>query len=659
MPIFARIGDRLSRVLHHVIFSFPSPSNETYPVHEGGAGSGKMSALDEMINEPGETRALAAGVGPMSFAGSGYGVMLVLMAILLNRIHHIVRRPRQPPPVVPQPGQSRYHRVRAAISKLLTNPDTPRYLRLPGLIALTRAWVLFSILLLQVANLWPADFSSRSFYGRALGRVGHWAGDMEMDKICWQVFLSVCAGLVCGGMANGLDRVLQSSVVELDRGVCGSLGLAHFVYSLTTAPLRFPSFTFLTHLVSEIHAASADLQMALFLSIVILFSVVLKAITFLFTYGYIPSIVSLLPHEGVVPNKEDDFGVTLLKIGTACIEATQFSGLRNELATIEQKSAPWVNISATGSDVFKHRPNMLGGFDTEIIDIEVSELQDPHSESVYWREMRAFWQACGSSINNLAWTLIMATPVGRRMVTMTKAAWHSRWWYGPRQWRFWRREAWREPPLTTARRRLAQAVGQAQQRQSRRKVGREEDTPEPSSGTTTAIQLHPDVSYSQFLLGQVEVEDDDENWEDDASSTTSSQSGASEDEDQALYRDLIVTEMDDDEDIQPVLLAHLTSRTSSPLTRRRYAALISNRSPPPHYQGLTEIVQDRRLAAASQARDEDDEERKRACVVCMTQSRDTILWPCRESLASRLSAQDHMCPCCRRKVDGYSRIYIP
>nr|XP_031864077.1 uncharacterized protein CI109_000721 [Kwoniella shandongensis]KAA5531149.1 hypothetical protein CI109_000721 [Kwoniella shandongensis] len=625
-----------------------------------------MSALDEMINEPGETRALAAGVGPMSFAGSGYGVMLVLMAILLNRIHHIVRRPRQPPPVVPQPGQSRYHRVRAAISKLLTNPDTPRYLRLPGLIALTRAWVLFSILLLQVANLWPADFSSRSFYGRALGRVGHWAGDMEMDKICWQVFLSVCAGLVCGGMANGLDRVRRRDVgagfnlfgysfllhlyssplthhhparatshgrpdihalfqlwlslteltwlqaIELSTslrsnlllptGVCGSLGLAHFVYSLTTAPLRFPSFTFLTHL------------MALFLSIVILFSVVLKAITFLFTYGYIPSIVSLLPHEGVVPNKEDDFGVTLLKIGTACIEATQFSGLRNELATIEQKSAPWVNISATGSDVFKHRPNMLGGFDTEIIDIEVSELQDPHSESVYWREMRAFWQACGSSINNLAWTLIMATPVGRRMVTMTKAAWHSRWWYGPRQWRFWRREAWREPPLTTARRRLAQAVGQAQQRQSRRKVGREEDTPEPSSGTTTAIQLHPDVSYSQFLLGQVEVEDDDENWEDDASSTTSSQSGASEDEDQALYRDLIVTEMDDDEDIQPVLLAHLTSRTSSPLTRRRYAALISNRSPPPHYQGLTEIVQDRRLAAASQARDEDDEERKRACV---------------------------------------------
>ncbi|KAK8854726.1 hypothetical protein IAR55_003465 [Kwoniella newhampshirensis] len=369
--------------------------------------------------------------------------------------------------------------------------------------------------------------------------------------------------------------------------------------------------------------------MALFLSIIIVFSAVLKAITFIFTYGYIPSLVSLLPHEGVVPTLEDDFGVTLLKIGTACIEATQFSGLRNELATIEQRNAPWVKISATSSDVLKHVPYHAGGFNTEISNIEVSELQDPHSESVYWREMRAFWKVSASSISRLLWFLVMATPVGRRMVDMSKIAWNLRWWYGPRQWRIWRRDAWREPPLTMARRRLAQRMGQAERREARPKGRTDVATPEPAVGISSDFQLQPDVSYSQFLLGQVEVEDDDENWEDDASSTTSSQSGASDEDDQALYRDLIVTEMDDNEDMQPVLLAHLTSRTSSPLTRRRYASLIANRSPPPQYQGLQEIVQDRRLAVAGQERDEDDEERKRACVVCMTQSRDTILWPCR------------------------------
>ena len=31
------------------------------------------------------------------------------------------------------------------------------------------------------------------------------------------------------------------------------MGLAHFVYGLSTSPLKFPSFTFLTHLVSMIY----------------------------------------------------------------------------------------------------------------------------------------------------------------------------------------------------------------------------------------------------------------------------------------------------------------------------------------------------------------------------------------------------------------------
>ena len=38
----------------------------------------------------------------------------------------------------------------------------------------------------------------------------------------------------------------------LPTGVCGVLGLSHFVYALLTSPLRVPSFTFLTHLVSHV-----------------------------------------------------------------------------------------------------------------------------------------------------------------------------------------------------------------------------------------------------------------------------------------------------------------------------------------------------------------------------------------------------------------------
>ncbi|KAK6910727.1 hypothetical protein I203_104759 [Kwoniella mangroviensis CBS 8507] len=721
MPMLTAMGSRLSHLLHHFIFSLPSPNNTTSLDFKSGRASGDDARLEELFDEPGEGRALAGGIGPLSFVGSGYGVLLVLMAILLNRIHHIVRRPRPPPPPPPLPHPPRrgLHRLRHAISRTLTHPSTPMYIRLPGIFALTRAWIIFTVVLLQVANLWPQLNDNRSF-GRPLIRIGNWVGNMEMTKVCWQVFISVCTGLACGGLANGLDRSrrrdvgasfnlfgysfllhlyssplthhhptgsssrprpdvhalfqlwlgltelawlqaaeLSSSLRDnllLPTGVCGTLGLMHFVYALLTAPLKFPSFTFLTHL------------MALLLSVVITFTVALKAITYLFTYGYIPSLVSLLPHEGVVPNQHDDFGVTLLKIGTACIEATQYSGLRNELVTVEEHRGPWIEMSATGSDVHKTFVTGVKGFDMEITNIEVSQLADPHAESMYWKEQKAFWRACAKSAKAFVWGMIMATPVGRKSIKLIKKAWLKRWWYGPRQWRVWRREAWREPPLAIARRRIARRVDEVQA--MRRAQAYRTPSPEPSYGVSTAVDSQAEaVSYNRFLLGQVDLEDDDEDWEDDASSTSSNQSADSEIEEQALYQDLVANQDKDGDDIQPVLLAHLTSRNATPLTRRRYAALLTNSpSTPQPSLGMQEIVKERRIFSAGQPVDEDDEERRRACVVCMTQMRDTILWPCRclalcndcrESLASRLSAQDHMCPCCRRKVDGYSRIYVP
>lgn len=42
---------------------------------------------------------------------------------------------------------------------------------------------------------------------KATSRLGNWAGEMEMNDICWQVFVSVCIGLLCSGIANGLDTM--------------------------------------------------------------------------------------------------------------------------------------------------------------------------------------------------------------------------------------------------------------------------------------------------------------------------------------------------------------------------------------------------------------------------------------------------------------------
>lgn len=415
------------------------------------------------------------------------------------------------------------------------------------------------------------------------------------------------------------------------------MGLTHFVYALTTSPLKFPSFTFVTHL------------MALFLSIIIILSIVLKAFTHLFTLGYLPSpvFINLLPHEGVIPSVEDDFGVVLLKMGTACIEASQLSGLRNELAGIEERQGPWVELSSAGSEVCKARPNTMGGFATEINEFEVTSLEDP-GESSYWREYRTFWKTCAITLVTFIWSLIMATPVGRKAVELAKEGWERRWWYGPRQFRFWRREAWREPiqfRLRTLHRR-AQTL-----RDRRIKATGESET----SGRSTALQLREQtpepMQWREILRGEVEVEDDEADWEDDACSTSSTSSAGDDEEDQgALYRDLMVEEVEDD--LQPVLLAHMTN-ASTPLTRRRYAAILSTPTKASTPSALTDVIQDRRMMLANKPRDDDDADTKRCCVVCYTESRNIVFFPCmclavcndcRDALASRLPAGQHLCP---------------
>ncbi|KAL0946399.1 hypothetical protein HGRIS_012625 [Hohenbuehelia grisea] len=111
----------------------------------------------------------------------------------------------------------------------------------------------------------------------------------------------------------------------------------------------------------------------------------------------------------------------------------------------------------------------------------------------------------------------------------------------------------------------------------------------------------------------------------------------------------------------PVLLAHMTHDGSSPLTRRRYTSLLHGAS------GVTEDIPTQKTKGKEKSPSTLDESR-RNCVVCTVEAREIICWPCRclalcdecrESLASRSAASKHRCPCCRRTVEGYSRIFIP
>ena len=136
-----------------------------------------------------------------------------------------------------------------------------------------------------------------------------------------------------------------------------------------------------------------------------------------------------------------------------------------------------------------------------------------------------------------------------------------------------------------------------------------------------------------------------------------------------------------------LLLAHLTRSATQPLTRSGYTSLLHSTStalpsslplaPSDADARLAESLLDRRTTRA--ARNPSDDAR-RLCVVCCTEERNVICWPCRclslcmdcrEHLASRPpprrqdSAQTprsdatHLCPTCRTPVQAFSRLYIP
>lgn len=635
---------------------------------------------------------------------------------------------------------------------------------------------------------------------------------MQMKTVCWQVFVSVCAGLVCSGLANGLDRMprrdigngfnlfgysfllhlyssplthnhpppsanfgrpdlatliqLWLSLTELTwlqitefsestRGqqlipttVVGTLGLVHFVYVLMFAPRFFPSFTFLTHL------------LALFLSAIIVTTMACRALSFLFTYGYIPSpvLASLIPKSESLPSMYDDFGVTLLKLGVACMETTQWSGLKNELVGVETKAGPYVHLSAAGSELSKRGSagtdavKAKGGFGTEVTDIGVAKREEPNAETEHGRLHKRLLVSILLNLLGLALWALFKIPGGKRAYDAVLRLYDRRWWYGPRQWRFWRRAAWTAPPDLTRARRLVEGQRRAAEgfyraartpndadalaRARNVVVGVELNLrnhharPRSRLATPDVFELDDqedlDVPYHLYLRGEVEMDDDEgdaDEWVpgegDDGSETEMEDEGDSAMPWTASAGAGAAAVGEEGE--EDLLLAHATS--ASPLTRRGYAALRSpsnqsmgqstptgaaslrsglrhrsHRSPTPqphsHSTAMTHpssnayasgssntlahsteptlqiVAMQRRIAALEQdkGRDEWDDDRRKCCVVCTVEPRDTILWPCRclalcnecrENLAERLSAKDHMCPCCRKKVEGFSRIYIP
>ncbi|KAI0363253.1 hypothetical protein BV20DRAFT_1040021 [Pilatotrama ljubarskyi] len=655
--------------------------------------------------------------GTWGFVTSGYFLGLFIMAFVLNRIQNIVVPPRRPPAFrIHHDNFALHGRTRSWPQMVLStffpidfsSTSSRALFRLPSAYLLGKAVLLWTVLLLQ------AQYASLFTQASWLQSLGAWAAEQKTDDICWYTFLAACVALCIGTLTTGLEGInmndnapfnlfafgfqlyvcaaahsypqkedeapsrpdvhviitIMLPLLQLTIMHClevkhrwsryrlavstaiGLLALAHFHYVVWVSPPAYPLTTYAARVVESV------------MLIIIAFTVGLNALTQLLLDGTISR--PLFGHAAILPRWDEDFNVALFRLGTASMDATAVAGFGNEVGGVA--SAP----PAASLIAAPRRPEIVRG-ELELDRAGVAALSPSYEQRGARRAVRKGFA------NEIASVKARGAKTDVWMNTVLNVAWQrhfgaflvSAWRAGGRVW--------------------ALCVAWVRARVGRGTEGREE-SPEPPVVVLDGVVIRVPQrmgsgvegdAYERFLRGEP-VSDDDEDFEPDeraeaVSATPSSLSDAERDEDEdgaeedgeraQLYADLSTSASQVAS--APLLLAHMTDTSNPPLTRRGYRQLVSGSRRAHEWEEWDEFVVERRRTkrAAAEARGEDPfAEQTRNCVICTVEPRDIICWPCRclalcddcrENLASRSAASKHTCPCCRRSVEGYSKIYIP
>ncbi|KAH9848914.1 hypothetical protein C2E23DRAFT_842094 [Lenzites betulinus] len=660
--------------------------------------------------------------GMWGFLTSGYFVGLFVMAFVLNRIQNTVVPPHRHPGIRVHRNYFALHRRTLTWQQLVLSRFFPVDLsstfsrmlfRVPSLYLLGRALVLWILLLLQAQQLSVATEATW------LQPLGIWAAEKKMEDVCWFTFLAACTTLCIGTLTTGLEGINMNDtspfnlfafafqlymcsaahpypqkdaqtpsrpdvhviitvmlpLIQLTIMHClevkrrwtqyrltistaiSLVALLHFHLIVWVSPPAYPITTFAARMVESV------------MLVVIGFSVGLNAFTQLLFSGTISR--PIFGHSAILPRPDEDFNVALFRLGTASMDATAVAGLGNEVGGVVNAHMDSTAVGASRRDVVRGELELdrtgvavisssyeqrgakrvtRKGFANEIASVKAKGAKtDVWMNTV----LNAAWQ------RHLGAFLLSVWRAAKRVVALC-VAWVRR---GPR-----RGAGVQGPPAST---------GEV-----------DEQNAPATSEITNRAERDP---YERFLRGEP-VSDDDEDFdpaergrqrsrtpsstsesdvEDEHDPAEAPEDAEDDDEQAMLYADLSTSASQVAS--APLLLAHMTDTSSSPLTRRGYKRLVSGarRLDGDEREEWDEFVLERRHSkrAAAEARGEDPfAEQTRNCVICTVEPRDIICWPCRclalcddcrENLAARSSASKHTCPCCRRSVEGYSKIYIP
>lgn len=641
--------------------------------------------------------------GPWSFLTSWYVFGLIIMAVLLHRIRNIV---------VPRDEFmtrfTRTTRLRAfpysAIPSIfpldLSSSVTRFVLRSPSLYFVSKMVVIWLIVLAQAADKFP------TWNLPWLQSAGAYVAKRETADLCWSTFCAVCGVLCMEGLTHGLEGgahrpspfnllgyafllhtysspvthwiTLEGSTSRPDKHVVFTillpllqLTIIHLIgikqdwSSHRLFPSAFVSLLALIHFHSVLWLSDSSYPLLSYvpclfessLLAVIFLALFLNAFTQIATEGRVSRL--LFGHQAaLIPQWDEDFSVALLRMGTASLEASSVLGLGNQVGgvtavtplplndgTLELNRLGVVSLSPAVEGPIKHR-RFKKGFSNEVKTIKVTTTGgDIWFDTAWCRDLARL----GMSLVQCARGLIM------------------------KSWNALRRRS-RKPPNFPPRRIVVRNEAAASERNHDLDAEEDEEQEE---------------LYKRFIRGEP-MDEDDEDFEyhptetegngSTSPSPSRSEHGSEEEEEgeevPGQVTDEIVNLFSDLSSTPSamtsasVLMAHMTHNSTLPMTRQRFEHLMSapSQRSDSFMSDWSDVAAIRRPSSSGTGTPEDSQDTMRNCVICTVEPRQIICWPCRclavcddcrENLASRSSASTHTCPCCRRNVDGYSKIYIP
>lgn len=328
----------------------------------------------------------------------------------------------------------------------------------------------------------------------------------------------------------------------------------------------------------------------------------------------------LFTGAGSLPSWDEEYAVALVRLGTSSIEATSAAGLGNEVASVSSKSLQegTVRLGPAGVTTLElpkltstRKRKRTNPFAIEIKNVKAASTDGETWISITWMK-----------------------EMGKLGVSL--------WRFTKGVWIIMRRKASRRNTSSSA-------------------------SPTSAPGRRAALVLSKQGDlYQRFLAGEAISDQESEFDGDDNTSDTTEDT---EDEGLMDHGSVNSEEQDIEETGQlysehgsqrastplaPVLLAHLTTPSGTPLTRRRYSSLLTRKDVE---EDVGIAVSSRTTSRMNQVGTSERDGERAVCVICMSSERVVICWPCRclsmcddcrSNLASRHGPSRHSCPCCQQ-----------